>query len=93
MTAHAAFPKPHPEQVKAAREAVQAALGLNITAAQDWCATAMSSTRRAWQQWESGDRAMHAGFWDLFHHKTAAFMPLATEPLGADIPDNRKNPP
>ena len=52
------------------REAVQASLGLGITAAQDWCAMTLHTSRRAFQQWETGDRAMHAAFWDLLLIKT-----------------------
>ena len=43
--------------------------GLGITAAQDWCAAALHTSRRAWQQWESGDRAMHSAFWELLRLK------------------------
>ena len=43
--------------------------GLGITAAQDQCAAALHTTRRAFQQWECGDRAMHAAFWDLLNIK------------------------
>ncbi len=28
------------------------------------------SSLRTWQQWEAGDRRMHAGLWELFKLKT-----------------------
>ena len=68
MSANPASPRP--AEVRAAREAVQAALGIGITAAQDWCADKIHTKRRPWQQWESGDRAMHPAFWELFRSKT-----------------------
>ena len=61
--------KPTAQQVKAAREDVMVKHGLGITAAQDQCAAALHTTRRAFQQWECGDRAMHAAFWDLLNIK------------------------
>lgn len=65
----AGSPSPSPVAVKGAREAIQARHGLGITAAQDWCAAALHTSRRAWQQWESGDRAMHSAFWELLRLK------------------------
>lgn len=62
---------PTPEQVKQVREAVQAHFGLGITVAQDWCAEALHTSRRAFQQWETGDRSMHPAFWELLKIKTA----------------------
>jgi DNA-binding transcriptional regulator YiaG len=62
---------PKAQEVKAVREAVQAFASLGITAAQDWCAAALHTSRRAFQQWEAGDRAMHPGFWELLKIKTA----------------------
>ncbi len=67
---------PTPEQVKQIREAVQAYAELSITAAQDWCAAALHTSRRAWQQWEtvkgtSSHRSMHPAFWELLKIKTA----------------------
>ncbi len=56
----------------AARKAVQARLGIGITAAQDWCAAAVHTKRRPWQQWEAGDRSMHPAFWELFLIKSKA---------------------
>jgi hypothetical protein len=55
----------NPADVVALREAAQSALGLGITAAQDWCAEAVCTQRRVWQQWERAERAMHAGFYKL----------------------------
>jgi len=60
---------PCPDQVRALRERVQAALGLDITRAQDQCAEALHTSRRAWQQWERGDRRMHPAFWELVRIK------------------------
>ena len=62
--------RPAPAGVLASREAIKARLGVGITAAQDWCAAAVHTSRRAWQQWETGDRAMHPAFWELFQIKT-----------------------
>ena len=41
------------------------AFGLTQTEASEliWCSL------RAWQQWEAGDRRMHAAFWELFTTK------------------------
>ena len=61
---------PTADQVKQVREAVQAALELGITAGQDWCANALHTSRRAFQQWETGDRRMHPAFWELLQIKT-----------------------
>ena len=54
------------------REQVQERLGLGITAAQDWCAESVHTSRRAWQQWERGERAMHPAFAELAAIKVAA---------------------
>lgn len=56
---------PAPAEVVALRESVQMCLGCGITAAQDWCAEKLFTSRRAFQQWEVGDRRMHPAFWDL----------------------------
>jgi DNA-binding transcriptional regulator YiaG len=48
---------------------VQEKLALNITAGQDWCAAALHTSRRAWQQWETGDREMHDAFFELISLK------------------------
>lgn len=57
---------PLPEQVVAGRNSVRERLGVGITAAQDWCAASVHTSRRAWQQWERGERRMHPAFWELF---------------------------
>lgn len=62
---------PTPEQVKQAREAVQENQSIGITAAQDWCASALHTSRRSFQQWEAGERTMHPAFWELFGIKLA----------------------
>ncbi len=61
--------KPTPNQVVVGRRRVQDKLGCGITAAQDWCADSVHTSRRAWQQWEAGDRNMHLAFWELFNIK------------------------
>lgn len=66
----AATESPSSAEVKTAREAVQAAREIGITAAQDLCAEQVHTTRRVWQQWESGDRRMHPAFWELFRIKS-----------------------
>ncbi len=61
---------PEPTRVLHARQIVQKRRGMNITAAQDWCAAQVHTSRRAWQQWETGDRRMHPAFWELFAIKS-----------------------
>lgn len=56
---------PKPDAVIALRESVQARESLGITAAQGYCAGEIHASRRAWQQWERGDRKMHPAFWEL----------------------------
>lgn len=56
---------PNPEDVRAAREAVQARFACGITVAQDWCAEQLHTSRRAFQQWETGERRMHQAFFEL----------------------------
>lgn len=56
---------PKPADICAARKAVQAANGIGITAAQDWCADQVHVARRTWQSWEYGDRTMLPGLWEL----------------------------
>jgi len=51
------------------RSQVQSALGCGITDAQDWCALALHTSRRAFQQWEAGDRRMHPALWELLSIK------------------------
>ena len=54
---------PTPSEIRSVREAV----GLTQTEA----ATLIHGTMRAWQQYEAGERMMHAGLWELFTTKTA----------------------
>ena len=56
-------PNPEPATIRATREAA----GLSQTAA----SALVHSSLRTWQQWEAGDRRMHAGLWELFRLKTA----------------------
>lgn len=70
---------PTPVHVKVVRESVQERLSLGITAAQDWCAEALHTSRRAFQQWGSGDRGMHPAFWELLTIKVGRIAPKASE--------------
>ena len=63
---------PAAAEVIALRESVQARDGVGITAAQDACAVMLHTSRRAWQQWERGERNMHPAFWELARIKVAA---------------------
>lgn len=56
---------PTADEVKTERERVQSFLDCGITAAQDWCAAAVETSRRAFQQWEDGDRVMLPGLFKL----------------------------
>jgi len=56
---------PAPDEVKALREALQATMASLTGEAQDICAHSLYTSRRAWMQWEHGDRAMHPAFWEL----------------------------
>ena len=56
---------PDTDQIIALRASVQERCGMKITAAQDYCADLLHTSRRAWQQWERGDRRMHPAFWEL----------------------------
>jgi DNA-binding transcriptional regulator YiaG len=56
---------PNPNDIIAARSLVQDRDGVGITAAQDKCAEMLHTSRRAFQQWENGDRKMHPAFWEL----------------------------
>ena len=38
---------------------------------QSQAAALVHGSLRAWQQWEAGDRRMHAGLWELFQLKSA----------------------
>ena len=52
---------PEPVSIRYAREHA----GLTQTEA----AALVHTSCRAWQQWESGDRTMHPGLWELFRIK------------------------
>ena len=65
---------PHDLEIKTARELVMSLRGLRITAAQDWCAAALHTKRRVFQQWETGARRMHPAFWELLQAKIKALM-------------------
>lgn len=56
------FSNPAPSEIIDGREAA----GLTQTQA----AHLVHGSLRAWQQWERGDRRMHAGLWELFRLKT-----------------------
>ena len=58
------MPSITPDQIKAAREAA----GLSTAQA----AELVGVTQRAWQLWESGDRAMKKPMWTLFNHELIA---------------------
>lgn len=60
--AHGGPKSPGKDEIRAAREAA----GLTQTQAADL----VHGSLRAWQQWEAGDREMHAGLWELFRIKT-----------------------
>lgn len=66
---------PDPQEVRKAREEVQARLGVGITEAQELCANSVKSNIRSWQQWETAPsvknshRRMHPAFWELFLSK------------------------
>lgn len=51
------------------RQSIQDKHGIGITAAQDKCAELVHTSRRAWQQWERGERGMHPAFWELISLK------------------------
>lgn len=57
------YANPAAEEVKVARKS----LGLT----QPEAAMIVKSSMRAWQQWESGERRMHPGLWELFQIKTS----------------------
>jgi hypothetical protein len=78
---------PTPEQVKGARESIQIELGLGITAAQDWCAAALHSKRRPFQQWETGERGMHPAFWELLGIKISKQLSERSERLPVPAPE------
>jgi transcriptional regulator with XRE-family HTH domain len=57
---------PTAEQVRAARKAA----GLTQEAAADLIGT----SRRSWQEWESGRTPMRAGLWELFRIKAEVIV-------------------
>ena len=60
---------PTPEDIVNLREQLQRASNTGITSAQDTCAELLHTSRRAWQQWERGERKMHPAFWELINIK------------------------
>ena len=62
---------PEPNDVVNLRAVLQSETSCGITAAQDKCAELLHTSRRAWQQWEKGDRKMHPAFWELINIKRA----------------------
>ncbi|WP_293845162.1 hypothetical protein [Sphingopyxis sp.] len=38
---------------------------------QEQAAAVIYATRRAWQEWEGGRRAMHPAMWEYWQHKVA----------------------
>jgi hypothetical protein len=69
----------------ALRKQIQTSNGIGITAAQDLCAAMLHTSRRAWQQWERGERNIHPAFWELISIKSGrtggnAGMATADEP-------------
>jgi len=53
---------PTPKEIKQAR--------LNAGLTQTKAANLVHCGLRTWQQWEAGDRKMHAAMWELFNIKT-----------------------
>lgn len=64
--------RPDPQEIMALRGSIQERKNLGITAAQDECAELLHTSRRSWQQWERGERRMHAAFWELIQIKAKA---------------------
>lgn len=62
---------PAPADVAAARAEVQQILELGMTAARDWCAARLFTSRRSFQQWEAGEREMHPAMWRLLEIQLA----------------------
>jgi hypothetical protein len=65
---------PTPEQIKQARERIQADRGLKIKEAQSYCAGLIGKSWRAWQHWETPEgkpehRKMDAALFELFEIK------------------------
>ena len=61
--------QPTPQQIKQLRERVQDKRVMNITAAQDYCASLIHKKRRMWQLWESGASKMPPECWELLNIK------------------------
>lgn len=55
---------PKPSEIRAAREAA----GLT----QEQAGELIHGSRRAWQDYEAGNRKMHPGLWELFRLKAQA---------------------
>lgn len=66
---------PKISEIVSLRESLQLSSNIGITAAQDKCADMLHTSRRAWQQWEKGDRKMHPAFWELINIKYAMHIP------------------
>jgi len=65
-------PPPTPAAIRAAREAA------GLTQAQ--AAYMVHVDARSWRRWESGERAMHPAFWELFRLKTGATLFARKDP-------------
>lgn len=66
---------PAPADIIKLRQAVQQRDKMGATAATDACAAMIYSARRTWQHWESGDRKMHPGLWELALIKSGIDLP------------------
>jgi hypothetical protein len=60
---------PSIEDIINLRENVQNYLECDITTAQDWCASSLYVTRRAWQKWEYAENPMRLAYWELLNIK------------------------
>lgn len=60
---------PTAEQVIGYRQYVQWGQGWTEPVAKRWCAAALHTSVRAWEQWENGDRQMHPTFYELLERK------------------------
>lgn len=56
---------PTPDDVVRLRQHVMNTMGVNTTIAQQLCAGAVHCHRRSWIRWESGERGMPVGVWEL----------------------------
>lgn len=65
---------PSQTEVQELRELLQSKKDLGITKAQDVCAENLHTSRRAWQQWERGERKMHRAFWELINIKLSEMV-------------------